>query len=290
VENRADLWQITVDELSLYLERVSAGHGAAEEVVENYLELCRLLGRRTAQMHLGIATAGQEYAELAPEPFDPFSLRGASYSMTSLAELVRQTISFVRPDSGIEEDVPQAVRERLGEVKHVFAWLTRLSDVGSKMRTHGDYHLGQVLYTGEDLVIIDFEGDSCRPLSERLIKTSPLADVASMLYSMRYAATSLAFRDVAGAFVWNARSARLREHTSAWYQKAAATFTGEYRSLVSDSPLVPASSDGFKSILDVYLAAKAVYQLAYELKHRPEWVPVASQSLLDVTEDAVASN
>ena len=143
---------------------------------------------------LRACTGGSGSPDIAPEPFDVFSLRGAAYSMTTWAQSVRQDVQDAFPD----DDRWAPALEALEHAKEVFGGLASLMDPGVRMRTHGHPHLGQVIHTGDDLVFIDFEGDVTRPLSERLIKTSPLADVASMLFSFRYASVSTSFPNVSG--------------------------------------------------------------------------------------------
>lgn len=278
VENRADLWQMTQDELLLHLEQAATEAGPViHGPSDRYMDLCRLLGRRTAEMHRALSTAGPEHPGIEAEPFDQFSLRGASYSMTSLAGLVRQTIE----DSVLPND-PNWVETiaALDQAIEVFRNLTGIEHHGLRMRTHGDFHLGQVLHTGEDLVFIDFEGDSSRPLAERLIKTSPLADVASMLHSLRYAATSVLFRDLSGVVAWHEHSRQLKERMDFWYRTVANAFVTEYRTILEDSPILPSDGEDFADLLHIHVIEKAVYQIAYELRHRPDWVPAAAETFL----------
>lgn len=279
VDSTTDLWQFTLDELSLYLDQAaSSGDTEPPQVSEGYLRICRLLGRRTAEMHAALATAGPEHPEIAPEPFDAFALRGASYSMTTLAEFVRQTIE----SAPSENAGASPALEALETAKKLFSGLTRVSDPGVKIRTHGDLHLGQVLLTHDDVVFIDFEGDATRPLRERLIKTSPLADAASMLYSFRYAAVSTSFPDISGPFAWQGHPERLREHADSWYHAVSAGFGDTYFEHVAGRGLVPTSASDFHMLVRIYMVAKAVYQLAYELRNRPAWVPIAARTLQDI--------
>jgi maltose alpha-D-glucosyltransferase/alpha-amylase len=286
VENRSDLWRITLDELSLYLERAATEHERdSSELFRTYLQLIRLLGERTAEMHK--ALAGPPESEFAPEPFTSFSMRGAYHSLTSMAAGIRQTLLSRCSGSGCEvlEEAPE-VLDRLGTVDAFFGRLLgELGGAGLRIRIHGDFHLGQVLHTGQDLVFIDFEGDSSRPMFERLLKTSPLVDVAGMLFSARYAAISATFGTTAGSLRWHSRRQNLSALTDHWYSSVAETFTNEYRRCAGNSGLVPSDVATFDSLLGVYGLGKSIYQLGYELSHRPDWVPVALRAFLSVTDE-----
>jgi maltose alpha-D-glucosyltransferase/alpha-amylase len=140
----------------------------------------------------------------------------------------------------------------------------------TKIRIHGDYHLGQALYTGKDFVILDFEGEPARPLSERKLKRSALRDVAGMMRSFQYGAYSA---------LW-APSMRsedvpfLERWADIWYRQMSATFLHSYLETAADSSFIPQKESDFTPLLEAYLLDKAVYEVAYELNHRPDWVVI----------------
>ena len=165
----------------------------------------------------------------------------------------------LEPIAGRKEDV----RERLSQ-------LTRVGSVGRIIRHHGDYHLGQTLWADEDWTIIDFEGEPARSLPERRRKRSPLRDVAGMLRSFAYAASA-------------ARIQRGLEPPPGWEQRARREFLDAYLETV-DPRLLPSGRDAIGRLLAIFELEKAVYELRYELNHRPDWVsiPVAGiQRLLE---------
>src|SRR5690606_31350993 len=137
------------------------------------------------------------------------------------------------------------------------------------------FHLGQVLFTGNDFVIIDFEGEPLRPLSERRIKRSPLRDVAGMLRSYHYAARSGLLRRIEEGVVGPEAIAALEPWVDAWFQWTAAAYLEGYLEEVGDSGVIPADLDHTRVLLDAYLLEKAVYELGYELNNRPDWVGIA---------------
>jgi maltose alpha-D-glucosyltransferase/alpha-amylase len=156
--------------------------------------------------------------------------------------------------------------------------------VMQRMRYHGDYHLGQVLFTGKDFVIVDFEGEPSRSLSERRLKRSSLRDVAGMIRSFEYAA-AFALRhgprrteDVPALQPW----ARL------WIRWASASFLRGYLELAGEAPYLPHEPGGLATMLEFYIIDKTVYELRYELNNRPTWVDIPLMALLRRIETEVA--
>jgi maltose alpha-D-glucosyltransferase / alpha-amylase len=132
-------------------------------------------------------------------------------------------------------------------------------------RCHGDYHLGQVLFTGDDFVIIDFEGEPARSLEERRGKHSPLKDVAGMLRSYHYAAYAALLAEGSGLS---------EEFVRGWYADAAQAYMQGYHSVPTVARLLPATPGNLDLLLDLYLLEKAIYELLYELNNRPDWVRI----------------
>jgi maltose alpha-D-glucosyltransferase / alpha-amylase len=145
----------------------------------------------------------------------------------------------------------------------------------SRLRIHGDYHLGQVLFTGKDFVIVDLEGEPSRSLSERRYKRSPMRDLAGMIRSFEYAAAfsvrhgPMRTEDVPALMPW----ARL------WTRWASASFLRGYFDAAGDAAYLPRGQDAFAAMLDFYLLDKAIYELRYELNNRPEWVGIPLEGI-----------
>jgi trehalose synthase-fused probable maltokinase len=175
----------------------------------------------------------------------------------------------------------------VGRRDHYLTWIEEVADLigddgGSKIRIHGDYHLGQVLRTKSDsFVIIDFEGEPTRSLAERREKASPLRDVAGMLRSLAYVAATLTQTPNATK---DPRSAAERELISGrWERDARAAFLRGYTGTMKDDRgLLPTDPKRFDALLSLFEAEKAFYELAYELNHRPgwEWIPMRGVSRL----------
>jgi maltose alpha-D-glucosyltransferase/alpha-amylase len=154
--------------------------------------------------------------------------------------------------------------------------LRAIRDGGRRIRIHGDYHLGQVLRVEEDFVILDFEGEPARPMVDRRAKQSPLKDVAGMVRSFGYAAYAALF-----SFTVHAPedAAVLESWAAAWQRWVADAFVQEYRAAIGDSSIIP-SDEAFTRLLRAMTLDKALYELAYELNHRPEWIRIPLAGVL----------
>ena len=151
--------------------------------------------------------------------------------------------------------------------------------VAAKTRTHGDYHLGQVLNTGADFVIIDFEGEPAKLLAERRRKRSPLRDVAGMLRSFHYAAHS-----ALGGFTEH--RAGLEPHAERWHERARAAFLDAWIATTAGAPFVPVEHAEFTRLLDAFLLEKALYEIAYELNNRPAWLAIPLRGAVQILRSA----
>jgi len=147
-----------------------------------------------------------------------------------------------------------------------------------RTRLHGDYHLGQVLWTGDDFRIIDFEGEPGRPLSQRRFKRSPLRDVAGMLRSLRYAA--------AAALRNGTRRpedvVKLEPWARAWSAWVNASFLAGYLNAAKESRIVPKTDADLSLLLEFFLLEKCTYEIGYELNNRPDWLEIPMQGLLEL--------
>jgi maltose alpha-D-glucosyltransferase/alpha-amylase len=149
-----------------------------------------------------------------------------------------------------------------------FDAVRRLTTAGMRIRVHGDYHLGQVLRTEEDFVLIDFEGEPSRSIAERRAKQSPVKDVAGMVRSYSYAAYAALF-----SFTTHTPDSypTLERWADLWQYWAADAFLDGYRSAIGGAPIVP-HGEAWATLLCAFLLDKALYELEYELNHRPDWV------------------
>jgi trehalose synthase-fused probable maltokinase len=254
------------------------------ELCGTYLDAAALLAQRTAQLHLALASESTTPV-FAPEPFTQEFQAELAKSLREKTQnafaLLRSHVAEMTGDTRVEAE---RILEAESELLETFATAFSQPIAAMRTRIHGDYHLGQVLHTGSDFVIIDFEGEPARPIAERSLKRSPLQDVAGMLRSFHYAAFASVFATGAGA---NAHSEDTRQRLKAaqvWYLCVAAHFTNAYLDEAGGASFIPANEEQLATLLRLHLLEKAVYELNYELNNRPDWVriPLAGiSSLLD---------
>ena len=250
-------------------------------LVGSYLKDAATLGRRTAALHLTLASDATD-PSFRPEPWTPQAQRSFFASLQQLTQqnfsLLRQRLPGLGPNARMlaEKVVPLE-----SQIMHRLHRITERAMETTRIRTHGDYHLGQVLHHGKDFLIIDFEGEPALSLQERRIKQSALRDVAGMIYSFCYAAHAAA-QEQRGP-----QSLQLSlEKQSAWARYwsvwVGTTFLRTYLAAARTAPFIPADELALKILLDVELLRKAIYELGYELNNRPNWVNIAFQVLLDL--------
>jgi maltose alpha-D-glucosyltransferase/alpha-amylase len=250
----------------------------AREIIERYLPMVDILGQRTAEMHLALAQASDDPA-FQPEHYTRLYQRALYQSVH--AELAQTFDLLRRQRQHMADPTWRALAdELLAQQKNLDDHLRRITGnriESARIRIHGDYHLGQVLYTGSDFVIIDFEGEPARPLGERRIKRSPLRDVAGMLRSFHYAAATT-LRDPALP-----GDERVRESwMSVWRSWVSAAFVGAYLRKVDGHGLLPTDRPTQDLLLDFLLIEKCLYELRYELDNRPDWVWIPMQGLREL--------
>jgi maltose alpha-D-glucosyltransferase/alpha-amylase len=275
VENDGDGWSYTLD----YLERFLDGcRSAAEPVPPDahgaYLALAQTLGLRTAELHRALALPSGDPA-FDPEPFaaadlEAWQRRVHEEARTTLAAVDahrREMTVPVRLDAQALLDARERLAARIDACV--------LPQRGTiKTRLHGDFHLGQVLLARNDFVIIDFEGEPTRTLAERRAKQSALRDVAGMLRSFDYARSAALRRVEQGD-----DAARLAPVAAAWLGETSRAFLGAYAEALAGSEFF-ASFDDVRGLLDLAELEKALYELRYELGHRPAWAQIPLAGVL----------
>ncbi len=299
VPNEGDAWQFTLGELARFLENAATRSDQAPstdktlvdllalpepdplaaELIGHYLDAARLMGKRLGELHLALASTADD-PEFAVEPYSTLYQRSTYQSMRNL--LVR----VIRMCNSRALTVPQDLRDRAQliashqrEIAARFeAFLNcRLSIV--RMRIHGDLHLGQILYTGKDFAIIDFEGEPARPLSERRLKRAALRDVAGMLRSFHYAALSSTIEQLRIGALGKFDFARMEPWADFWRTWSSWAFLKGYLESAGRPPFVPANTDELRILLDAFIMDKAIYELGYELDNRPEWLLIPLLSI-----------
>jgi maltose alpha-D-glucosyltransferase/alpha-amylase len=153
---------------------------------------------------------------------------------------------------------------------------------GQRIRSHGDLNLRQVLFTGKDFVIIDFEGDPSRAYGERRIKRSPLRDLASMLRSLQYASYAVLFGRVPGVTPKPEAAAALEGWASFWAAWAGAALLSGYLPAIAPSGVVPVSPEEQRVLLDAYVLERAISETVVELTYRPDWVIIPLRGIRNI--------
>ncbi|MBI5383150.1 MAG: maltose alpha-D-glucosyltransferase [Verrucomicrobia bacterium] len=300
-----DAWEFTLDTLGRFYERVqtlppeSAGgpplptasvpklaatklSELAEDMIGTYLESARLLGERTAALHLALASEAND-RNFAPEPFTPHAQRGL---FESLRNLTRQNFQLLGQRlKGLPPELEAPAQQVLGlesAILQRFRGLYGRRFSAARLRHHGDYHLGQVLYTGKDFLFIDFEGEPAIALSERRLKHSPLRDVAGMIRSFHYAAHAALLQQIEHGTLPPARLTAIAAWAPFWARWVSAVFFKAYRAAASSALFLPPGDDDLELMLEAYLLRKAIYELGYELNNRPDWVRIPLQGILDL--------
>jgi trehalose synthase-fused probable maltokinase len=271
--NGTEGWALALTSLrDLYSEAELAGprgeaerRRAVEEQGAAFTPEAARLGEVTAAMHLALCDEAMPPG-MRGEPADRRLL--AAWADEQTAELDR----VLAADNATLEPL----RARRAAVAAHFDALRSLQSGGLAIRIHGDYHLGQVMRIDEGWVVLDFEGEPDRPLAERRQRTSALRDVAGMLRSFDYAAAAaLAERSKPGGEDWQA----LLPQGQAWAEANRASFWNAYAARVEGSPLLP-PRDATITLLRAFEFQKAVYEVGYELGHRPDWLLIPLQFLL----------
>jgi maltose alpha-D-glucosyltransferase/alpha-amylase len=261
----------------------------AESMFGSYLESAALLGRRTAEMHTALASE-TALPHFGREPFSQFYQRSLYQGVRNLAArslgMLRHTLGRVPADV---EAQGEAVVAREREVVDRLRGVVRRHINAMRIRCHGDYHLGQVLYTGNDFVIVDFEGEPARSISERQLKASPFRDVAGMIRSFDYVCYSAMADQIAGTMLSPEELARLGRWMQLWTAWSSASFLKSYLATADGQPFVPAERENAQLLLDVYLLEKALYELRYELNNRPDWARIPLHGILQLLDEPAAT-
>ncbi len=297
IPNQGQAWELMEDVVGRYfeevqseahrLDRIDLATPAAfvlsdreippdvHEVIGSALHTAAVLGQRTAEMHLALASAPDDPA-FAPEPMTEAELAGL---VDRVGEQSRLTLGSLRERA---DSLPEEIRAQAREVIDARARLLEMAadrpasaEGLVKIRVHGDYHLGQLLWRENDFYILDFEGEPGRPVEERRAKQSPLKDVAGMLRSFDYTAFNALYKI---ARVHPDALERLEPWAKIWRSWMSAEFLKAYRRVAAS--LLPADASASRQLLDLLRLEKALFELRYELDYRPDWVRIPLMGVL----------
>jgi maltose alpha-D-glucosyltransferase / alpha-amylase len=316
VPNRGEAWQLTIEALDRYLESVlmlqmkgeqppaisnnpvaliDEEPPRAAELLGMYLEAVRIMGHRTAELHITLASENDD-PNFTPEPFSTLYQRSIYQSMRNHT---RQVFNYLRKSIA---DLPEAIKgdaqKLLGLQDELFSRFRIIYEQkinAQRIRIHGDYNLRQLLYTGDDFMIIDFEGDPNRPLSERRLKRSALRDIAVMLRSFHYAAYTSLFKMVnkykdptlerPGVVDHRAEKPQnLEPWTRYWIACVSSRFLKSYLELARKGSFLPQDRREIEVLLNTYILERALSELNFELNNRPERAIFPIKGILEVLE------
>jgi maltokinase len=247
VQGGRDGWALGVEEM--------------ESAADDFLARLRRLGEVTGEMHTVLGSDANDAAFCPETP----SVEALGLLTATVDEEIEHVFLALPEDNELLEPIVG----RGEEVREQLRMLTHAGSPGKAIRTHGDYHLGQTMWAEDDWVILDFEGEPARSLTERRRKRSPLRDVAGMLRSFAYLAIA------SGG-------------SHDWEEQARSMFLEGYLETV-DATLLPSGQAAIDRILSVYELEKAVYELRYELDNRPEWVSIPVAGILRLIDQVAAS-
>jgi maltose alpha-D-glucosyltransferase / alpha-amylase len=297
VSNEGDLWAHAVRELGLVLERALSGEeqvtsrcdigpvalvaaAMADEVDGGAARFpARLLGERLAELHLALSSP-RAGAAFAPEPFTKLYQRSLYQTLRNRTQQTMQALRRARLNLDDQAgELADQIFEHEDRVSQLLLSVTERPVDANRIRTHGDLHLGQVLWTGRDVIFIDFEGEPLRAVGERRIKRSPFRDVAGLVRSFDYAThvarAELATRGVEVGERWHA----VDEAQRCWYQAATSDLLRGYLGRAEGTHLLPDEPGDVPVLLGAFLVEKSLYEVTYELETRPAWLHVPLRGL-----------
>ncbi len=304
VRNGTSGWTYTVDHLSLFFEHALALSPEdprvrdlplidpltspkatvptiMAELLGSYVDSMRGLARRTAEMHIALSSR-PDIPDFAPEPFTEFYRQSVYHGM--LGQLNRSYDALRSNLRALPSIALEKINEVLSREGEVRAQLLQLRDKrlsGLRIRLHGDLHLSNVVFSGSDWMITNFEGDPYRSLSERRIKRSAMRDVATMLRSFHYVSHAALFGDIPGIVPSKEAHPQLERWAEAWYRWVSAIFLHEYLKAAGNAAFLPQREDEFRILLAAYMLERALIEIEHELNYRPEWIRIPVHGILE---------
>jgi len=276
VRNQGDGWSYTLDYLDRYLDELDLlppGEPAEMEHLEGYLQMVAILGERIAELHRAFSLDVDDPA-FRPEPVTAEDIGAWTDQVRHEAQSASDALQRAQASGGLGAEVAEAVDSLLDQWGRIDGLIER--SVPSKLevtktRLHGDLHLGQVVVVQNDFYLLDFEGEPVKSMEQRRAKQSPLRDVAGMIRSFDYAASTALIEHPEPS---GEGGHDLQAAIEAWRSAAVTRFIDGYRPAVGDCPSVPVDEKTFHRLLDLYQLEKALYEICYEAANRPDWLRI----------------
>ncbi len=295
VPQAVNAWDFTLDALSRYYDRAFAdaaqGHeppsteGDGTNYIGTMVESARLLGKRTAELHLAFAS-GPANGEFCTMPMTRPYLRSVFQSMRSLAI---QNLRLLKKQAKILPADLAPVAQRVGELEPVilerYGQLVNRDFDAARIRIHGDFHLSQVLWTGQDFVFLDFEGDPTVPISERCIKRSPLQDVARMMRSFHHAAYAGFGHQVELGVISRENLPRYEPWVRHWNRVISREYLQVYCQELNNTGILPSDEKKLRILLLAYILNQVMDELGDELRMHSDKVRAPLQAIIHLTDE-----
>jgi len=282
VANEGNAWEMTVSRLRGAFEQVLASsNSSAEDLANlgaNFFGLAEKLGERVADLHL--ALVGDETTpDFCPEPFTSFHQRSIYQRARTMLHRTFDRLKRVEPT--VSPQVGTLITQLLPARRFIDQLLGRVTAVhtaAARIRTHGDLHLGQVLFTGQDFVIVDFEGEPARPLHERRYKRCALRDVMGLLRSFDYAVTS----ELRGGRYREEDFLKLKAWGQGFIEQLESHLVAAYYSRAQGAVFLPTETGAQAALMEFFELEKVIYEIRYELENRPDWLDLPLSGLLRI--------
>ncbi|MFN3345891.1 MAG: putative maltokinase [Chloroherpetonaceae bacterium] len=299
-QNKSSAWDLTLSEVQSFYKKVDHHEPLTlsctsffqnldapplplvKNNAKRFLAHASLLGKRTAELHLALASS-------KPHAFKPERLTEENQTAIQNALIAEATTALKLLHTKFQtlsENAKELAEWVLSRRQHIFSRLQTFMTSPirvHKIRIHGDYHLGQVLFTGKDFVIIDFEGEPMRPIEARRQKRPAFQDLAGMIRSFHYAVYAALLQD-------EMRSTqtlhRLMPFGEIWFYEVSRTFLKSYLAVAESAPFVPKTLDERERLLNAFLLSKAMYELLYELNNRPDWVVIPLRGIVQILSES----
>ncbi|MBW4482349.1 MAG: maltose alpha-D-glucosyltransferase [Tildeniella torsiva UHER 1998/13D] len=250
------------------------------KAINSYLANMQLLGQRTAELHVALAVDADNPAFM-PEPFTSLYQRSIyQYSRNLTGQvflLLKNRLNQLPPET---RSLATVVLSQHDACLKRFQLVLNHKITALRLRCHGDYHLEQVLYTGKDFYIIDFEGDPARSLSERRMKRSPLRDVAGMLQSFYYAVNVALDNEIESGMGQPDQRDRMAQWAEFWYRWVSTTFVKAYLSTAVRDSFLPQTQQELEVLLNNYLIERAIHDLGRHLTNKSTHVTIPLRRIL----------
>lgn len=283
VPNDGDAWAFTLRHLADYYGKVQHGSAeAASQAASQYFAAVAQLGTRTGELHCTLAS-DTEHPDFSPEPISRDDTHATAEALRlAIQQVDRLLLERFEVLDVATRQLAEQLRAQVSTLRAGADSLAHLATAAKKTRTHGDYHLGQVLHGPSGFVIIDFEGEPLRSLAERRKKMSPFRDVAGMLRSFHYAAYA------ALEPLPETSRAKLVATAERWAARAQQTFLEAWQSATTGAVFRDPDAATEQALLQGFLLEKALYEVRYEVNNRPTWLGIPLRGVLGLvkTQDA----